>query len=213
MSETVVSPSATDTKPCKVCGEAIKKAARVCIHCNNYQDWRADINISSTVLSLLVALLSVLTVTVPVVKDVFTPKNSNLTYSFQGATKLVATEFVTNTGTRPGIMRYPISLLLKFPNANQATVPLSLTQNRPSSAAASSPSTTSRGFPSAAAIVKAGKSELLNLYLDYDQGVPSGQPTQPGYINRDELHPRHRTNRFCQYRFDRTNRGAMRPIN
>jgi hypothetical protein len=78
VSETVTSD---DTKPCKVCGEAIKKVARICIHCNNYQDWRAEVNVSSTVLALLVALASVLSWAVPVITTALTPKNSDLIFS------------------------------------------------------------------------------------------------------------------------------------
>ena len=105
MSEITTVPTAGETKPCKVCGEAIKKVARVCIHCNNYQDWRGRINVSSTILSLLIALGSVLTVAVPVLKSALTPLNSNLIFSFQGASERRLGILVTNGGERPGSVR------------------------------------------------------------------------------------------------------------
>jgi uncharacterized membrane protein len=103
MPENAPAPVATDgTKPCNVCGEAIKLAARKCIHCESYQDWHADIGMSSTVLSLLIALISVLTISVPVVRNALTPKNSNLEYSYQGTASKVITVLVANTGIRTG---------------------------------------------------------------------------------------------------------------
>jgi hypothetical protein len=102
---------ANDTKPCKVCAEPIKKAARVCTHCNNYQDWRAELNVSSTVLSLMVALVSVTTAALPVVRDAMTEKNSDLSFTFQGVNEDVIGILVTNQGARPGTVSYPMYLL------------------------------------------------------------------------------------------------------
>lgn len=99
-----------DTKPCKVCAEPIKRAARVCTHCNNYQDWYANIGMSSTILSLLVALVSVLTTAMPIVYSTLTPKNSDLSFSFQGVNEDIIGILVTNRGTRPGSVSYPMSL-------------------------------------------------------------------------------------------------------
>lgn len=76
--------AADDTKPCRVCGESIKEVARVCYHCGNYQDWRGENAVGSSVLSLLVALFDVLTVAVPVIVDSLTTKNSALSFVFQG---------------------------------------------------------------------------------------------------------------------------------
>ena len=85
MVENAKPPAANDMKACKVCAEEIKKAARICIKCNSYQDWRANLSVSNTVLALLVALISVLTAAVPALKQTFTPKNSSISVTFQGA--------------------------------------------------------------------------------------------------------------------------------
>jgi hypothetical protein len=110
MSETSTALAADDTKPCKVCGEPIKKVARVCYHCTNYQDWRGEIAVGSAVLSLLVALFSVLTVAVPIILDAFTPRNSALSFAFQAQSDKVLTVLVTNQGVRSGSVAAGASL-------------------------------------------------------------------------------------------------------
>src|SRR5215467_12617372 len=87
---------ALEIKSCKVCGEDIKKEARKCTHCDSYQDWRANVGFSNTVLSLLVALCSVLTVAVPVILDTVTPKNSDLRFAYHGISDHSITVLVTN---------------------------------------------------------------------------------------------------------------------
>jgi hypothetical protein len=131
------------TKPCKVCAEKIKSAARICIHCSSYQDWRADLNISSTVLSLLVALVSVLTVAAPVMINALTPKNSKLAVSFQGANNQNMDILVSNGGSRPGTIRLPVSLAIATTKGS-ATIPLTFS-----------------GVISPAALLDPGKSQLL----------------------------------------------------
>ena len=59
-------------KPCRVCMEEIREGAVKCIHCGSYQNWRRYLAFSVVVLSLLVALFSVLTVGAPIIKDTFT---------------------------------------------------------------------------------------------------------------------------------------------
>jgi hypothetical protein len=102
------------TRPCKICAEPIKIAARKCIHCDSYQDWRSKINFSSTVLSLVVALVSVLTVAVPVVIQTLTPKDSNLKFQIAGASEDTLSILVTNSGTRPGFVRQFADLTARY---------------------------------------------------------------------------------------------------
>lgn len=61
---------------CVVCQKEIPAGAKICTECDCYQDWRQYFGLSSTVLSLLVALFSVLTVAVPVIYEALTPKIS-----------------------------------------------------------------------------------------------------------------------------------------
>jgi hypothetical protein len=147
MTDASISAASIDTKPCRVCGEPIKKVARICYHCTSYQDWRADLNIGNNVLSLLVALFAVLTVLVPIIENWGTPKTSSLHFAFQGATNNFITFFVSNTGIRPGTIRYPAQLNVLLPIGGAITVPLYM-----------------YGITGSAGIVQPGTSAMINLY-------------------------------------------------
>ncbi len=61
---------------CKQCCNAIPRGAHLCSHCNSYQDWRSWFSVSTTVLALLTALVSVLGIAVPAVINVLhSPKS------------------------------------------------------------------------------------------------------------------------------------------
>lgn len=70
--------NAPSVKKCVMCTKELPADARICTECDCYQDWRQYFGLSSTVLSLLVALFSVLTVAVPVISDALTPKISSV---------------------------------------------------------------------------------------------------------------------------------------
>lgn len=89
-------------KPCLVCGEAIKLAAKKCIHCDSFQNWRDALPTSSTVLSLLVALVGICTAAIPVLKNALTPAKSDLTFHYQSASSAALSSFISNAGIRPG---------------------------------------------------------------------------------------------------------------
>jgi hypothetical protein len=93
------------TKPCRVCAEPIRLAAQKCIHCDSYQDWRARINVSSTILSLLVALFSVLTVALPVIKDTLRTERPELQFFLLGASEHAVKISVINGGVRQWAIR------------------------------------------------------------------------------------------------------------
>jgi hypothetical protein len=120
------------TKHCRVCYEPINKHATKCIHCQSEQGGiRSRLGLSGTILSLLVALVSVSTVAAPVLINAFTPKNSNLVFSFQGANSVWLSLVVMNQGTRPGSVR---AGLLRFPDydpADEKVVQLSLVGSGP----------------------------------------------------------------------------------
>ncbi|QDU44306.1 hypothetical protein Mal52_27850 [Symmachiella dynata] len=62
--------------PCTVCGELIHSSAKKCTHCDTWLDWRRHLTLSSVVLSLLVALVSVSTVAVPIIVNAFQPNDA-----------------------------------------------------------------------------------------------------------------------------------------
>ncbi len=95
-------PSAT---ACRQCRLPIPSGARLCSECNSYQDWRGYLNISGTVLALLVALLSVATTAVPIIAQAFHTRRPNLVLSepvvAHGKVKVI----VTNLGDAPAAIR------------------------------------------------------------------------------------------------------------
>jgi predicted nucleic acid-binding Zn ribbon protein len=86
---------------CVFCREPIRTDAVICSQCKNYQDCRKYFTLSSTVLSLLVALFSVLTVAVPVLKNALTPQRSAIHCSLLHWTSEGVSLIVSNRGTRP----------------------------------------------------------------------------------------------------------------
>ena len=86
----------------------IKKAARVCIKCNNYQDWRAELGVSNTVLTLLIALISVSLTALPAFKAAFGPHNSIIGFTYQASNPWNITFLASNTGDKSGSMHSPI---------------------------------------------------------------------------------------------------------
>ena len=73
--------AAEAVKACRLCGESIKAAARKCIKCDSWQDWRAGLGVGTTALSLLVALVTVITAAAPVLKRAATPENSRMRFT------------------------------------------------------------------------------------------------------------------------------------
>ena len=112
MSDAVTPAETGDTKSCKICGEEIKKTARKCIHCDSYQDWRGSLSLSQTVLALLIALISVATTAVPVIRESLFTKNAEVVEAFEGANDKVITFLVSNLGARPGSISRTMQLLL-----------------------------------------------------------------------------------------------------
>ena len=93
-----------DSKTCIVCGESIRITAKKCIHCDSFQSWRRYLNISTVTLSLLVALVSVLSAGAPVLKSTFWPK-SNVKISFLDKSKNQIKVALSNSGERPAVLK------------------------------------------------------------------------------------------------------------
>src|SRR5258708_1180168 len=106
MAEAHVGPLPDGMKHCRICAEPINKAAQKCIHCQSEQSrLRQRLGLSSSVLALLVALGPVLGATLPIMVDIFTPKNSALVFSYQGANEKYVGVLASNRGVRPGSVR------------------------------------------------------------------------------------------------------------
>ena len=88
---------------CLACFEEINIDATKCKHCGSFQDWRKNIILSNSILALLIALISVVSLSIPVFTEAFKNKNSNIILSYQTIKYGHAiTILASNTGTRPG---------------------------------------------------------------------------------------------------------------
>ena len=103
-------------KQCPSCREYINVAATKCTHCGSFQNWRRHLNFSSSLLSLMVALISVATVFITVVMNSTTKKNSEIHASIINWQRSFITDgqmypvltvelFVSNSGQRPGAVK------------------------------------------------------------------------------------------------------------
>lgn len=96
------SPADPKTQPCVVCREPIKVGARKCIHCNSPQGFTRHLGMSSTVLALLIALISVLQSALPVLITTIEGKHTNLRLNLLSAENTTAVFLATNSGNMPG---------------------------------------------------------------------------------------------------------------
>jgi predicted nucleic acid-binding Zn ribbon protein len=104
MAEAHVGPLPEGTKHCPVCAEPINSKAWKCIHCQSELGrWRRRLSLSSTVLALIVALVSVLGTTTPPIIEAMKPKKS-IAYILQDVTAGGITIVASNVGTRQGIV-------------------------------------------------------------------------------------------------------------
>ncbi len=112
------------TKRCTVCAEPINKDASKCIHCQSDQNWKSRLGLSSSILSLLVALVAVIGAVGPIIVKTFTPEDSRLISSFQGADQGRIRLLISNTGTRPGSIKPGGWITL--PNGKQQAIGMTL---------------------------------------------------------------------------------------
>ena len=89
-------------KPCSLCSDTIAAAAIKCRHCEGYQGHWFFLNLSAPVLSLLVALVSILALAVPAMVATLARDQSDVRISFQYFEDGTAHFVVSNPGTRPG---------------------------------------------------------------------------------------------------------------
>jgi len=101
---------------CASCKEKIHPEARKCPSCGSFQNWRRHLGLSSSFLSVLLALISVSTVFTTVVVNTGKLNDSDIrasliswqrleNYSADSRNALVVEVMLTNTGQRPGIVK------------------------------------------------------------------------------------------------------------
>ena len=69
------------TRQCATCKEMIYSDAAKCVHCGSFQNWRRHYNFSSSLLSMMVAFISVLTIFVSVVMNSTIKNDSDINVS------------------------------------------------------------------------------------------------------------------------------------
>lgn len=93
---------ATDQKACSLCAERIPAAAIKCRHCDGYQGRWFFLNLSAPVLSLLVALVSILSLALPTLISAVRHPHSDVRVAFQYFEDGTAYFVASNGGTRAG---------------------------------------------------------------------------------------------------------------
>jgi hypothetical protein len=92
------------TERCRVCKEPMYPGASRCTACNSYQNWRRYFDFSAVILSLLVALVSVVSAVGPQIVALLPPWGSDLeirSYYFSADTVSLIVE---NSGNKPGFV-------------------------------------------------------------------------------------------------------------
>ena len=88
--------------PCIVCQEPIRNGATKCIKCDSYQNWRRYLDFSATILALLIALISTISLSAPALKNLFVRPAARFSFTFQGFQGEELLLLVSNTGNAPG---------------------------------------------------------------------------------------------------------------
>jgi len=84
---------------CKACGEIIPAAAKKCSHCGSFQSWRAYFPFTQSILALLVALVSVVSMGVPIIKTALQADDSVLTLTYIDRADIAIPIVASNKGT------------------------------------------------------------------------------------------------------------------
>ena len=94
----------TAQKPCRYCAKDIPASAALCSGCNRFQNWRRFFNFTSSILSLLVAFISVMVVGLPQLLDALKPDRAQLAVTFRSNNDDRISLIVYNTGNVAGAL-------------------------------------------------------------------------------------------------------------
>jgi len=97
-----------------MCKKEIPNGAIKCVHCDSFQNWRRYINFSNTLISLLVALISVSALATPIIFKAFKKDQSNVTVKLVGVfvepipdsmnPNPFISILISNPATKPGLV-------------------------------------------------------------------------------------------------------------
>lgn len=103
-------------KKCRICMEPILLSATKCRFCGSYQNWRRYLQSSQVVLALLVALVSVVSLSVPIIKNAMTPDDSDLSLTYLDRADITVPIIASNKGSRPAVLNPSAILSLTITN-------------------------------------------------------------------------------------------------
>jgi len=107
---------------CLVCREPIKAGAQKCVQCGSVQGWQRHLGVTSSVLALLIALISVSQSAAPVLLHLYTGDRSHIALNLLKGDGHQLRFVVSNTGNRPGTIAFG-SIALKA-NGDDYSFPL-----------------------------------------------------------------------------------------
>lgn len=91
---------------CSICKHEMPVGAVKCVKCDSYHDWRRFLGVSSTMLGLLVALVSVLAFAIPIWKETLVPKVMKPHVVLMNVADDGSAIFsISNAGTAPGALQ------------------------------------------------------------------------------------------------------------
>lgn len=90
------------TAECTTCREPIHAKAKKCKVCDSYQDWRSYLNMSASVLALVVALVSVLSFAAPVAAKLMAKDHSEVSVALHSINGSKAVFTASNSGNKAG---------------------------------------------------------------------------------------------------------------
>jgi hypothetical protein len=82
--------------------EPIPVGARKCSHCGSAQNWLAYL--TQSVLALLIALVSVVMVSIPIIKGALEPDDSQIAFTYIDRADTTIPLIASNKGKRPGVI-------------------------------------------------------------------------------------------------------------
>ncbi len=92
-------------KQCFRCFEQINSSAKVCKHCNSTQNWKRHLHFSNIILSLVVALVAILSYAIPKMIELKISNQSDIKAEFTFSDKGKAYILVSNNGKRPALIK------------------------------------------------------------------------------------------------------------
>ncbi|CAN5470221.1 hypothetical protein BH10PSE5_BH10PSE5_18910 [soil metagenome] len=108
----------SEAAECRTCRETIKPGAQKCIHCGSSQGWQRHLGLSSSILALLIALISVTQSAVLVLVRAYQGDRSRLSMKLLTADGRLLNLVAANGGNRPGKVAYG-EMTIKIPGDEQ----------------------------------------------------------------------------------------------